>query len=440
MDRRHHPGTAYAIHTRLLSSPLLHSLDYSISYFSTTTGLVSDFAYLMKIIAQSPRLQKLRIGIYAKELTFNPELTQFSALPDEIPPVESELAALRSLKLLDRIPKVATADYYKEHQIISSVVWNGCAGIPRTTELALHGLSPRHVLENLEGKAPNLRGLDFPLETLVDYGGNALPRGTGNTQQACEAISSLRGIEELQLSNYDDSYDVIWPAITAHRSTLRLLRIRSTNPRYHGLDQQSPLCYPSPQQLGMLRDSSITHLEIDVSLRAATQAWHPFHRKPQEDGRDPYLACLVELHQLTTLRLCIAVAESSPRFALLANAMAPNIFRAFRAGSSASRLRHLSIYFVKGFTANIISDLGWELRHRLAPDGEYVATLAQSKIRPSVQKEMLARYEWKTKGGDLVSFLPNPHSTWRISEARSDKSVSRDDEIVLDLADLSLGK
>lgn len=438
-NRRCQPPSSQCVDARLLSSPLLHSLDYSVFYFWKGNGVVSDFPYLMKILANSPRLRKLRIGIYAKEQTLNPELTQFSTLPDQVQSCEQALKALRSLKLSERTLGNVTPDYCEELQIVSSVIWAGCNDIPQTTELELHGLSPRYVFENIEGKTPNLKGLDFPLRSLIDYGGNPLPKSTGDINKVCEVIGSLPGLEELQLSNYDMTFHSIWPAITAHMATLKLLRIRSTNLRYHGLNQHEPLCYLLAPQIQALQQSNVTHLEMDVSLRAAFQTWHPHSLTTSEEPAD-HLVRLSELRNLRALRLCVAVAESSPRFALLAKRMAPNIYRAFYAHSPAARLKHLSICFVNGLSTNVISELRWERNHTLDSSGRCVATLTLKRlIRPSALSS-LARYEKRSEGKKVVSELVNPDGVWSmLASKESNEGVLGDETIVLDLAKLALG-
>lgn len=436
-NRRHQPASAKSIDTRLLSSPLLHSLEYNIFYFRKGNGIVSDFAYLMGIISRSTRLRKLRIGIYSKEQTLNPDLEQFSLLPDEILPAVKELVSLKSLKLSERILGNVTPDYCEELQIVSSAIWNGCGDIPKTTELELLGLSPRYVFENIRGKAPNLKGIDFPIKTVTDYGGNPLPKSTGDIDAVWNTLYSFSGVEEMQLSNHDENFDRIWPTVPTLFPILKLLRMKSTNPRYEGLSQHTPRCYLGDYAFESMAGSSITHLEIDVALEAAKRTWHACF--PRTDA-NYHLWTLSQLHNLTTLRLCIAVDESSPRFALLAKSMAPNIFKAFYRNSSLARLKYLSIYFVNGLATNVVSEMRWERSYILDSDGKYVAALTQKRpIRPSVVSS-LARYEKRKEGKDVVSRLVNPDSTWGLLDPERTDGEPGEETTVLDLAGLSIGE
>ncbi|KAH8593338.1 hypothetical protein B0O99DRAFT_220399 [Bisporella sp. PMI_857] len=278
-NRRCDMASEKSIDIRLLSSPLLHSLDYSVFFHWTGHAFVSDFFTLRNIISRSSRLRHLRLGIYTTPTPAGTENRQFSILPTEALPITQPLPNLKSLKLSENPFRNVVHQYSIRLEIMTSVLLHSCSNFSNKIDLELHGLSPRFTIANLQILSPNLSKLDFPLKTSTDYGQNHLANGSGNPLLAREAISSIPALDEIALSNYDRNFDVLWPTIAAHRGSLRLLRICSTVPMdVHQTARNSILpqrtqCFLSATQLQELKNGVLEHLEIDISFDEARAAW-----------------------------------------------------------------------------------------------------------------------------------------------------------------------
>ena len=277
-NRRCDRASEKSIDVRLLSSPLLHALDYSIFFDPVELHARSDFSCLESIIYGSRRLKSIRLGVYSLPPPRGFDKTQFTMIPqivlahDEPPPPTPQLQALKSISL--SLPRGnMSSQYIANLHKVSSLIWDGCAGLAPGISLELHGLSPRLALHRMEGTVPNLMKLEFPIQSILDYGGNHLPKSTGDPVAIGNVLRSIVALEELQISNYNANLDVLWPAIVKHHQSLRVLRIRSTDARFHGLPQHVPRCFLSSSQLEDLQDSALTDLEIDIQFPAATRAW-----------------------------------------------------------------------------------------------------------------------------------------------------------------------
>ena len=420
-------GSEKSIDVRLLSSPLLHSLDYSIFMHWTGRALVSDYLTLKRIILQSPRLKKLRLGIYTTPTPANFDTTQFDALPSEALPVEKRITTLRKLALSEK-PFMFLPRYCLELEILTSVILRGCVDLPHTVELELHGLSPRYVVNNLKIMRPDLVKLQFPFKLQTDYGGEHMVKGSGDPSLARDAITKMPALEELSLHNHDRDLDILWPAISKHRDSLRNLRVWSRIPigAYQFSGNQTFL---TATQLKEFEQSNLDQLEIDLSFKEATAAFVGFHspmgffannscHQHKYPHSIPHLrqntlaSILPRLSSLQTLKIRIAVQGISPRFMNIAKNMAPNIFKAFHDHDIKFKLRHLMIYMVYESDANMVCGLIFEKKQQVyAETGEFSIVCRKKWIHPSLVSSISKLLDLP-KDGDFRSSLVSPYGVW----------------------------
>jgi hypothetical protein len=268
-ERNQYKARERKVDTRLLSSPLLHSLSYSLCWGWTNDGgqkLCSELHQIGTILSKSKGLRFLDIGFYNSPESdkFLPTSTEDRVASSTPIPFEFQLPKLRSLQIPAQYA-YSTSSPVSITKLTCSLLTQ-CTNWAQVQQLHLRGLCPKYVFEQLEGRVPNLKKLDIAIKTTSNS--EYLPVTFKDSAPVKDFIMSIKGLDELRIKNHDDAIHFLWPAIIQHRESLRSLivhtipdhRFRRGHPTYWRL-----------KQLEELVGSRIEYLELDVSANEASK-------------------------------------------------------------------------------------------------------------------------------------------------------------------------
>jgi hypothetical protein len=255
--------------TRLLSSPLLHSLSYSLCWGWTDDGgqkLCSELHQIGTILSKSTSLRFLDIGFYNrpesdKFLPKSPEDCVASSTPI---PFEFRLPKFHSLQIPAQYAYSTSSPVSITK--LTCALMTQCTNWAQVQQLHLRGVCPKYIFEQLEGRVPNLKKLDIAIKTTSNS--EYLPVTFKDSAPVKDFIVSIKGLEELRIKNHDDAIHFLWPAIIQHRNSLRSLIVHTVPD--HRIRRGHPPYWRS-KQLEELIGSSIEYLELDVSANEASK-------------------------------------------------------------------------------------------------------------------------------------------------------------------------
>ncbi|KAL3419058.1 F-box domain-containing protein [Phlyctema vagabunda] len=314
---------------RLLSSPLLSSLECDISWglrdgmFGSQESVLSDIWILAAIISQNKRLESLNLAISGCGSGFDDdpelEITQ-EVVPldtDTLFPAGFQLPQLQEIVWPSWTYSTGIPQFEREHEKVHELTYILLKQIPNWAHLKylkLSGLSAELPFKQLEGCVPNLRVLHVVFRA----------KKYDNTPAALSFISSLNGLEELSIINMVASAERCWEAIKKHKGSLCKVAvysppnffIRSMGGEYAPVRKRAPLL--TPEQLEeLLTFRNITDLKIDISVEDAewlTQSDILSSTVRNEKFENSRAAILTKFTHLRRLRLNIEVHEEASLF------------------------------------------------------------------------------------------------------------------------------
>ncbi len=240
-DRWEAPGHNRQMDTKLLSSPLLTKLDYSIysQVNSPDEPSLSEWPKLIQSLASGGNIRAMhvhRVHDYppwkARNTTtiLSDDDPENLTLPD-LPP-DTRLPMLENLALTEASSWGRTKDLWdKEHyDLLQHRIDRS-----RLRSLNMGQYSSGAFFSSLNGLLPNLKELRFGLKQ------DAL-------NDTKKFIESATDFESLDIYNSDVNMTALWPAIREHRSTLKQLILRPTFSNYYYEPR-----YPDPHYLDELK-------------------------------------------------------------------------------------------------------------------------------------------------------------------------------------------
>lgn len=260
-NRRNEKTSDVAMDVRLLSSPLLYSLNYSIFYGSTSSGIVcSEFRTLKDILLRSQKLRILSLAVY---LSFGDIVPKAPGDWHTFLPVGSgdPLLKLHTLTIPDE-----TTYYAQDLGKVYSAIFAQANDFTQLNRLALKNLCGYHSFEPLKGRVPNLKHLEFSFRI-----GNSYHRTIGdrckNPILVRDFLESINALETLEITNYEDNFDILWPAIVKNFGSLKRLGLHTPPDQTYKSDVPPTL---TCDQITQLQESKISDLAIDVTISDIT--------------------------------------------------------------------------------------------------------------------------------------------------------------------------
>lgn len=261
-NRRTEKTSDRAMDTLLLSSPLLYSLNYSILQGATSSGIVcSEFRRLKDILLQSPKLEVLSLAVYNSTGNDFPvpqaSLDWHPLLPIGSPEVEP-LTKLDTLTIPSRFSYSGEAI----SRIYSSIIAQS-NDFTNLRQLNLLNLGGNYSFELLKGRVPNVKHLEFVFKIESQNRRSYGQQFCKNATHVRDLLDSINALETLHITSEEENFDILWPAILKHRSSLRRFSI-------HTLPDQSyrRTCPPvlTVDQMEKLQQSEISNLAMDVLI------------------------------------------------------------------------------------------------------------------------------------------------------------------------------
>jgi hypothetical protein len=223
---RKHEYDAKKIDTRLLSSRLLYTLDYSIRWRrsslhhseSDNDVLSSELDKIDEILSRSPRLRVLNLGLdWLNTIVDLPSATEHDktaavTLPDGLfPNIHSLIVPARDGH---------AAESPASTRILTSLLVTRFTKWKSVKELHLRGLCPQYTFGELEGRVPNLKSLEVVFPSHYSGKGSLDPNMVGQFIMSLESpeVFKIWDMEQEQVSE-------IWPAILKHHGTLKRLEL-----------------------------------------------------------------------------------------------------------------------------------------------------------------------------------------------------------------------
>ncbi|KAH0566254.1 hypothetical protein GP486_000352 [Trichoglossum hirsutum] len=251
------------IDIRLLSSPLLHSLRFTIHYLGigTDNGTLSELPKLKEILLKSSRLKVLHLKLCQGIPTYPNDYRRFkidiSKAPQwlYLPLLPSDrLTPLHELMLSDWPP------YYLSRQHCE--IWRECMDWSQLRCLDLGAGCPGNFFEALLGRVPNLKSLRMGFDTTSRPYGRLTCVDPTFVQGFIESIDSLH---ELFITNQVRDPGILFPAIVKHHESLQTLAFHT--PPDTSFRHSGPGVWTT-EQLTQLREqfTKLSRLEIDLSL------------------------------------------------------------------------------------------------------------------------------------------------------------------------------
>ena len=260
-NRRDNKTSDSPMDVRLLSSPLLYSLNYSIFYGTTPSGIVcSEFRKLKEILVQSSKLNLLSLAVYPTDL-HDIDIPKAPGDWHSFLPVGSgdPLWKLHTLK----IPNQITYNVQPISKVYSTI-FSQSNDFTQVNRINLNNVCGYYSFEPLKGRVPNLKHLELAFRT------EDPARRRWDTSHLCrdpslvrQFIESINGLEILQITNYQESFDILWPAILKHRGTLQRLSIHTPPDKEYKRNLPPVL---SVDQMEQLQESKISHIALDVLI------------------------------------------------------------------------------------------------------------------------------------------------------------------------------
>jgi hypothetical protein len=239
------------VDTRLLSSPLLYSLRFTIYYF----GDRSEFQKLKDILLKSTRLRVLHLkiceGLQIHSSGYGPpQELNLALLPSD------RLAPLHELMVSDWPPYYFSPGHCE--------IWSECMDWTELKSLDLGSGCPGDFFNRFLGRVPNLKSLRLGFDDVNPWPYELLPCGEPDSVRGF--IESIDDLHELFITNQIEDPEVLFPAIVKHRGSLQTLGFH-TPPDTSYYKRDAPGVWTT-EQLTQLREqfTKLSRLEIDLDL------------------------------------------------------------------------------------------------------------------------------------------------------------------------------
>jgi hypothetical protein len=241
---REHAGTTTPVDTRLLSSPQLHSLNYSVTCWEER----SEIDLLKACLLRGKRLKCLRLVVRADGRDINFDFQD----GEEFPALE---------KLLLEESYALSETHCRKW--LTAMDWS------RLRHLAFDCGFPRHLLSALTGQVPQLKILVFKFTC---YRG---PSYWSDSTAVQTFLDSVDGLEQMVVSNWDSTEfnQVCEFVLQRHGHTLKKLHIETWWDRGWNLESMRLLTKHCPH-LRDLRLEVALHIPVQEALsRGHSTCW-----------------------------------------------------------------------------------------------------------------------------------------------------------------------
>jgi hypothetical protein len=250
---------------RLLSSPLLYSLNTSVFYLSVGTNdlVLSEFPNLKKFILKANKLRVLTLKVWMG-ISVDQKTGKYKV---DIGKKNQDLAPLNlPLRPGDMMPPITdlTISDWMPYDLRSDhcAIWRNAMDWTRLQRLDLRGGCPRPFFEELCGAMPQLKSLRMGFKTGPREYGRFTCEDPSVVRKFAESID---GLQELYVTNYDDKPDEMFAAIEKHYPTLQTLEFH-TPPDQRYRRPQAPGWSATDITCRLEKCPQLEDLRIDIAL------------------------------------------------------------------------------------------------------------------------------------------------------------------------------